>query len=62
MAKQHRHGVQVGDVVVLKGEPDQMRKLRCPNCQGMARAQKDKSGKDICVCTTCGRTFTSKRL
>lgn len=57
------HGTQVSPtVVVLQGDATQMRKLRCPACQGNAATQKSPQGKDVVVCLTCGRTFTSVRM
>lgn len=62
MAKNHRKGVQIGDVVVLQGDPTQMRKIRCPGCTTLCVVKKDKTGKEVCVCSKCNRVFVSKRL
>lgn len=55
-------GKSVGDVVVLQGDPTQMRKIRCPGCQGIAKTEKDAQGKSINACTTCGRKWRSVKM
>jgi hypothetical protein len=55
-------GTKVGDVVVLQGDPQQMRKIRCPGCQGVAVTEKDNTGRAINSCTTCGRKWRSVKM
>lgn len=61
MAKQIRRGTKVGDVVVLHGEPTQMRKIVCPACHIYATTQKV-GGKEVATCSRCGRRFTSRKI
>lgn len=49
------------NLVVTKGDPTQMRKMRCPGCQKMATATQDTKGQFVAVCM-CGRTFTCRPM
>lgn len=55
-------GQKVGDVVVIQGDPTQMRKIRCPGCQNLAVVQKDGNGRVICICPACKRRFRSNKM
>lgn len=45
--------------VATKGDPLQMRKIRCPACQKVATVQQSPEGKIVAVCI-CGRSFSSR--
>lgn len=49
------------DKIAVKGNPQQMRKIRCPGCQQLAVTQRNEKGQIVATCN-CGRSFISKAM
>jgi len=49
------------DRTVVRGNPTQMRQMRCPGCQKMAQATQDAQGNSVATCS-CGRIFKSRPM
>ena len=45
--------------IVLKGDPHNMKRMRCMGCQGETAPHLTREGKKVLRCTSCGRIWTS---
>jgi DNA-directed RNA polymerase subunit RPC12/RpoP len=64
MAKPKRaiRKIRGGPEVIKETAPGGMRKIRCPNCKGMAIPTTLHDGTPATVCQTCGAKFTMKKF
>lgn len=62
----HTRGIRTtkdGPIVLKTSEHRSMRKIRCPNCHGMAVPSQRSDGTKVMRCDgVCGTEFTSTRM
>ena len=49
-------------IVVVKGDPQQMHKVRCMRCHGEAKEITRSDGKKLYRCVHCGREWAATRI
>lgn len=48
--------------VVLQGDPQNMNRMRCMGCHGLATQQTKPNGKKVFKCSSCGREWVASRF